>query len=232
MHTVRAETVGSGMLPGYDVGERMRTWRAFAILTVATLAFGMSEAVADSPPVELDLPRNPVPLQDAVATVEGACASTGHLSVRLVTADGESTTDFDCARILGDPEAVAKQLLSRVGRANSAREKASRVAAIQRSLPPEENPTYDEAEMIWSFASGNPKTCSRAGRPRAIRQNMKIAAVANRETPERWTLIEAVMLAGACPHRLPVLFRNVRRIGEATAAKQVERRIERALRTI
>ena len=46
----------------------------------------------------------------------------------------------------------------------------------------------------------------------------------------RWSLVEAIMVADVCPDRLPVLVRNVRRVGEAEAARSVDRQIESALK--
>jgi len=52
------------------------------------------------------------------------------------------------------------------------------------------------------------------------------------ETAEHWTLIEAVMLWGACPSRLTELLRHVERLGYADAASAVRSLLAQAGATV
>ena len=48
------------------------------------------------------------------------------------------------------------------------------------------------------------------------------------ESPERWTLLEAVWIAGVCPEQLSTLLRSVTRLGHPEAATAVKHTIEQA----
>jgi hypothetical protein len=82
--------------------------------------------------------------------------------------------------------------------------------------------------LTWYLAAGQPETCSRARNRVEIQNGM--TAGARDETPEYWTLIEAVLLAGACPDRLDDLYANVTALGYPDAARAVDQYIDQALK--
>jgi hypothetical protein len=188
--------------------------------------------VAAAPaPFELDLARTPMLLDDVVTQFSTACNESPRVPVRVMSGEDEFEVRFECDRIQADrPDAIRAELLHGVADLHDARERADRVVAVDRALPRADRVGYVRDWMVWSFAGRDPETCRRARQPRTIRTSMAQAAASNRETPERWTMVEAVLLAGACPDRLEDLYENVRRVGEPEAARAVERRIERALR--
>jgi hypothetical protein len=133
---------------------------------------------------------------------------------------------FDCDAVRGGTASVAGELLAEAGQHNDAARKAERVIKIQNRLPAGDRTTYDHDLMVWSYATGDPRWwCGRPLTPKEVQTNMATAAKQpppRTETPERWTLIEAVQVAGTCPTRLPTLYRTVRKAGEPAAVAAVE----------
>jgi hypothetical protein len=198
---------------------------------IPALVMAAALTVGAPPPIEVNLARTALPLDDVVAQIDRACDESPRVPVRVVSGDDAFEVSFDCARIQADrPAAIHAELLNGVADFHDARRRAERVVAVDRALPREHRVGYQRDWMVWSFAGGKTEACRWAHRPRVIRQNMESAASASWETPERWTMVEAVKLVGDCPDRLDDLYDNVRRIGEPEAAQAVERRIERALR--
>ena len=161
-------------------------------------------------------------LAAVVGQVQKACVTVDRVRFKVRTRTDTFTTLFDCAALPADSTAeITAQLVATAGKYRRAATKADRVIAVQQALPPTPGLTYERDRLLWSFAASDPATCQRAAHPNAIREAMAAAARANNETPEHWTLIEAVMLSGACPSQLPVLFRNVTVTGQPQAAASV-----------
>jgi hypothetical protein len=68
----------------------------------------------------------------------------------------------------------------------------------------------------------------RTQRPSEIRADLAAAAHATQESPEHWTLVEAVTIAVECPRQLPALYRIVSRAGEPEAAATAKARVQQA----
>ena len=127
-------------------------------------------------------------------------------------------------------ERIEQRLVRQAGRFNDAVAKAAVVERLENALQSElgyEVSPNRVSQLIWSFAIGSPETCRRATDRQQIQESM--SAVADRETPERWTLIEAVLLAGACPNRLEDLYANVEALGHPEAAMAVRAKIDAAM---
>jgi hypothetical protein len=123
---------------------------------------------------------------------------------------------------------ITEWLVSAARRQNGAATKADLIIALDDKLLPDV--TYDRDSMIWTIATGNWRPCLRAQRPAEIRANMTAAGQAAKETPEHWTLVEAVTIVAVCPRQLPALYRNVSRVGEPDAAATAKGLVEQALK--
>jgi hypothetical protein len=179
--------------------------------------------------VTLDHRSGTTLLPDVATMVQRQCATSDYVTVAVKGDTSTFRTRFDCIEEgSGPPVTITDQLVATASKHNGAASKADRVLALQEALPSTPGLTFDRDAMIWSFAAGRPMTCQRAERPQEIRSEMAIGAEVNGETPEHWTLIEAVMIAGACPRQLPLLFGNVRKIGEPEAAATVARLLQQA----
>jgi hypothetical protein len=182
--------------------------------------FGMVvPAAASEARLKLDQRSSEIPLSDAAEEILRSCGSSRHAIVNVLGPSATFDIVVDCTR--SAKASIAEQLVEGASRERRAAARADRIQALQASLPSTRGLTYDRSQLIWSFAIRNPETCRRAVRPSDIAQGLADGARYGGETPEHWTLIEAVMLWGACPGRLPTLLRNVDRLGHEDAASAV-----------
>jgi hypothetical protein len=207
------------------------------LASVAVMAPGTASAGAKTRPnaaavdstISFDERRGTHGLTVVVGDVQDSCSFSDHVTVTVNERSWDLTTTFNCVAVRGGSAAtITNRLVTAAGKQNRAAEKADRVVALQNALPPTAGLSYDRDTMIWNFAARKALTCQRAGRPKDISANMAVGAQSSGETPEHWTLIEAVLIAGACPRQLPVLFRNVKRIGQPDAATAVARLLRQA----
>ena len=138
------------------------------------------------------------------------------------------SVDVVCSAALAATDRFIRQpLLEEAARHRSAGPRASAVVDLQEALPSTAGLGYEYDSMVWGIASSNGNACRRAASQKQIREGMSMAAQGNQETPETWTLIEAVFLAGVCPAKLPALCRNVAALGNPIAANTVKELVER-----
>ena len=220
---------------------------ALGLVLGTTVLASQAKAAPISHRITLDARRAGLELNYVTHQIQRSCRIDHHVivnnvrsvTVRVRSRVGNWATTFACVKVRDDLDAIERQLVAAAAPHNHAKAKARRLLTIQhrllrfapdlRPVPDTSGLTYGPRDLlVWSFSTGDPLTCQRAGRPREIREMMAEGARVNHETPEHWTLIEAVMLAGACPDRLPVLFRNVSKIGEPEAATAVKRLLEQA----
>jgi hypothetical protein len=203
---------------------------AIGSLIVAGVSGG-SAGASSSTVVTLDEHDGIYPLEDVAQQVKDGCAQTDHLTIKVMTRVARFATKFDCIDARAQTtDTISTQLVATAARQNDARKRADRVVAIDHALPVADQVGYERDSMIWSFAAGLSGRCERADRVNEIRADMASAARASNETPVRWTIIEAVRIAGACPEQLPVLFRSVSKVGQPEAAEEVARVIHRVSR--
>ena len=197
---------------------------ALGALCALAVAFWAAPAGADDSTIlHIDQRQGTHELSDVVTQVRDACRSADSVAVAITLPKGRFSADIDCrqARVASDPE-IAKPLLAGAARHNNAGAKADKVIAVQESVPATPGLSWDHDLMVWSFAAGQPQTCRRANSKQQITTTMASGAENSGETPEQWALIEAVMLAGACPAQLPHLFHNLSALGHRVAADTVK----------
>jgi nitrite reductase/ring-hydroxylating ferredoxin subunit len=209
---------------------------AVSVLAAAFLLVTGSPAhAAQKPKITLDQRKAAYTLDDAIARVRTACEP--HPDKDLVIDVREPTYDFSitivCSAGLAMPDKFIRQPL--VAAASSHRDAGARANAVvdlQEALPPAEGLGYEHDEMVWAIAGSNGVACRRAQSQQQILRSMSEAAQANRETPEHWTLVEAVFLTGVCPDKLPDLYENVAALGNPIAAQAVKQMIDRRPMTL
>ena len=214
-----------------------RFWRAAGAVTVVALSFGLGSAAgaAEKPTVSLDQRKVAFTLDGVVSEVQETCQSSGadEVTVEVLQPTYHFSKNLICSAALSQPENyIEAPLLAKAGQYKHAKQRADTVISLQESLPPIDGLTYDRNELIWSFARGEDFACVRAQSQKQIKQDMTTAAQSNNETPEHWTIIEAVRDAGECPEKLPDLYRNVAALGNPTAANTVRQLLERQTVTL
>jgi hypothetical protein len=176
-----------------------------AVPAVSAIALTARAATAWSHTIDVDQRRALTPLDLLVPEIERTCQTSEQVTVKVTSRFGEFATTVGCDSVKGHGSAsIATKLVQAAAGQNRAAAKADRVIALHQKLIPDE--PFDRDEMIWALATGNGLTCERAKRPSDIRKQMAIANQAAAETPEHWTLVEAVWIAGACPQHLPALY--------------------------
>jgi hypothetical protein len=135
---------------------------------------------------------------------------------------------FDCDDVRSTNGYVTQAALAYdVGDVNDAALRAARYFALQQNV---EGAAYEPVDSLtWLFATTKPGsrgTCNRARDPDEVRANLQ--TVRGRETPEQWTVVEAVMIAVTCPDRLDDLYATVSEVGHGDAARRARARIEKA----
>jgi len=83
--------------------------------------------------------------------------------------------------------------------------------------------------LEWSYAVRDPGGCSR---PRRVSETHRLISKDRNETPEEWTLVEALPIGAACPQRLDDLYAAVRAAGYSDAAQAVRNRMRVLLATV
>jgi hypothetical protein len=214
-----------------------RFWRAVGAVTTMALSLGLGSAAgaADKPSLTIDQRSVSYTLDDVVTEVQGACAPHPDEELTLHVQEPTYTfsSDIVCSAALAFSDKFIRQpLVKKAGLYKNARQRADTVIDLQESLPPTDGLTYDRNELIWSFARGEGFACVRAQSQKQIKQDTATAAQTNNETPEHWTVIEAVRDAGECPEKLPDLYRNVAALGNPTAANTVKQLLERKTVTL
>lgn len=212
-----------------------RLRRGAVVVAALTLFFGVGTGTANAEPktLHLDERHGAYPLPGVVHEVEDACKTPNELTVVVRLPRARFASTIQCRAARADPgTAIAKPLVSKAARYSSAGAKADRVIAVQRAIPATPGLSYDHDQMVWSFAAQQPLQCERADSQDQIRQHMAEGAQSSGESPEHWTLLEAVMVAGACPDRLPHLIQNVSAIGQPDAAAAVEQLLRSSARPI
>ena len=170
-------------------------------------------------------------VDDVARQVETDCKGiTDRVSLKIVAPHRSYGDTFNCVDVNGHPASVVPQLLDLAAKQPGVQRRANRVAAIDSALPADQRVGYDVNSMLWSMAAGFDGRCGSADDLKQIRTDLATAANKSPgpESPERWTLIEAVYIAGACPQQLPTLFRSVARLGHADAATAVRETIKQA----
>ena len=180
--------------------------------------------------MRFDQQKTAFALGTVVTEVHDACAKTptDTLNVEVQEPTSAFSVEIDCAAALVSTySGIQQPLVQAAAIHRRAGERADRAVALQDSLPPANGLTYDRDQLVWSLAASNGLACERAQSPKQIQQGMADSAQAGLETAEHWTLIEAVFLEGACPDKLPDLYRNVAELGNPTAANTVKALVAR-----
>jgi hypothetical protein len=199
------------------------------IATAGALVLDAGPASAWSHTIELDERHSVVLLDQVVAEIQRTCQTSERVALNVRSRVGRFSTSFDCVLFQGDSAAgIRIQLVAAAGKHNRASAKTDRVIALMQVLLPDQ--AFGRDGMIWFTAAGYGARCQGAQRPMEIREQMAAAAQGTHETPEHWTLVEAVAIAGVCPRQLPALFRTVSRIGHPEAAATVKHRLDAASR--
>jgi hypothetical protein len=169
-------------------------------------------------------------LHTVVIEIHDRCAQipAEKLNVEVDEPASNFSLEIDCAAAVADAyTGVQQPLVKAAATHRDAGKRADRAITLQDSLPPTDGLAYDRDQLIWGFAASNGMACARAQSPKQIQQGMAESAQAGLETAEHWTLIEAVFLEGACPDKLPDLYRNVAALGNPTAANTVKELVAR-----
>ena len=214
---------------------------AVAALVIAVGVVGTatrSEAVSTTV-ITLDGRSSYWPVEDVAGQIQTDCKGvTERVTVKFVGRDRSFGATFHCVDVNGHPASVVPELLALASQQPGVRRRANRVAAIDNALRPDQRVGYGPtpADLAWALATGSDGRCGSADNLKRIRADMTSAAntVVESpegtyvESPERWTLVEAVWIAGVCPEQLSTLLGSVTRLGHPEAATAVKQTIEQA----
>jgi hypothetical protein len=165
---------------------------------------------------------DPYQLDFAAQQMRTACRS-GVDAVKVVLERPPVERRFACDEVRATAGFVVQTgMFERLRDINDAAAKAARYRAFASEVQAGQQ-SYEE--LIAAFAIGRSLKCERPEAPTEIRSHM---AVVENETPEEWTLYEAVRLAVDCPERLDDLYANVAKAGEPQAARRAEAKMNRA----
>lgn len=210
---------------------RMAAGRAGALIGVVVFTCAAAApAFAFSHIITVDQRLAVNELDDVATEVLRTCATSEDVRLQVQTPRRTLSVDFWCSTT---KQATVDELAHRIASNFSVRDdaggKADRVIALRTAFFPEWGP-QDRDSLIWSAATnGRHRRCTRDMNESKVRQDMASAARASGESPERWTFVEGVDLAGFCPERLPEFYATVRRAGEPAAAKAVKRQLDAVL---
>jgi hypothetical protein len=212
---------------------------AVSALVVAGFVVGVVAAGEASSTTDITLDARSVvyPVDDVARQIQTDCTGiTDRVAIKIVTRHRSFGESFNCVDVNGHAASVVPQLLDLAARQPGVQRQANRVIAIDHALPPEQRAGYGPTppDLAWYLASEAFGRCESADDLKQIRADL--ATSANRmpvaESPEQWTLIEAVWIAGVCPKQLQTLFRSVTRLGHPDAAAAVKRTIQQARESI
>jgi hypothetical protein len=173
------------------------------------------------PPNAIDTPA------DVAAALNRECpGNSARVRLDLVQGDIHLRRTFSCA-LVGNATAAEADLVDLVAHRHNATQRADRLIRFKKAF----NVKFgrDRAGAIWMLGTGfEGLSCTRAGDSAFHRREMAVVTPAgiDRESPTRWTEIEAAYIAGVCPDRLPIFFSSVARAGQPAAAKVVRTEVQ------
>jgi Rieske Fe-S protein len=173
----------------------------------------------------IDQHRAQYVLEDVVHEVHDACVPQpdANLTVTVRQPTYEFSTEIVCSAALSDANKFIKEpLVKRASQHQDAAKRARAVGDAQEALPPVDGIGFDYDGSVWSLAAHDPARCRKAETQKTIRKNIKSAIQSTTESAAHWTLVEAMWALGACPDRLPALYKNVAALGNPIAAETVK----------
>jgi len=201
---------------------------ALGVIGSATSSEALSKTV-----ITLDERSSFTPVEDVARQIEADCKGvTERVAVKIIARDRSFGETFNCVDVNGHPASVVPQLLDLASQQPGVRQRANRLTAIDNALPADQRVGYGPTppDLSWGLAAGAYGRCGSADNVKQIRADLATAASkgASAESPEQWTLIEAVWIAGVCPEQLPTLLRTITQLGHPDAATAVKRTIQQA----
>jgi hypothetical protein len=215
-----------------EMHQPSRLWRALGALAVAAMPFGVGSAAnaAEKPTLTIDQHTSQYTLDDVVNDVHDACAPHPDEDLKLTVREPTYTftTDIVCSAALAFPDKfIRAPLVKEASQHQDAGKRARAVGDAYEALPPVSGVGYDYDRTVWALAARDPARCRTAETQTKIRDNMNSSIQASRdqepgESPAHWTLVEALWAMGACPERLPALYKNIAALGNPIAAETVK----------
>jgi hypothetical protein len=200
------------------VGATLSTvWVGRVVAVIAAGAIlGAACSSSHDPTVTLGCCRDGVVQTSYVASqLRNKCPTdTGQVTLNLSPFGFRHT--FDCRKVRGPLTAVTAMLAGVVADTNGAAQRVDRVIALQRSLGV---PPMPRDDAIWGFAlSPQLLNCVHAADVPYHRSQITESG----QTAVQWLTVEAAIVGGACPDRLPALYQSVTAAGQPQAVAVVE----------
>jgi hypothetical protein len=163
------------------------------------------------------------PSQVLSALRQKCTAASGPVTLDLALSDIRRT--FPCSTILASANVADTALAASVAHNHDAAQRVDRVRALQGRLGV---PPLPRTEFVWSLGTlvAQPLNCVHAADVRYHRDDLA-RSIASGDTAVHWLTVEAALVGGYCPDRLPALYQSVTAAGQPQAVAEVRARLSR-----
>ncbi len=186
------------------------------------LATGACSSGSHPPKVTDRLEHSVVPQFGSLVTrLRTACrGARGPVDLELARPTITLRHRFSCATVAGPLHGIEAELVAWVADHNQATARADRVLRYAAALSV---PVPSRWQLIWDMGTGESPTtfgCEKASDVAFRRHEIADAGQVG-ENPTHWLKVEAAIVAGECPDRLPVLYQTVITAGQPDAVANV-----------
>jgi hypothetical protein len=154
-----------------------------------------------------------------VASLRPKCP-TAKGSVTLDLAQSGVRRTYRCSTVLASAVVSDAALAASVAHNHDAARRVDRTIALQKRLGV---PPLPRSEFVWYLGTlvAQPLNCVHAADV-TYERNQLSEAIRSGDTAVHWLTVEAPIVGGYCPDRLPALYRSVAAAGQPRAAEQVQ----------
>jgi hypothetical protein len=199
---------------------RVGTGRRWAGVALSLALLAGCTGGRSRPTVKLQCCRDVImtPSQVLIALRQKCTAESGRVTLDLALSDIRRT--FPCSTILASANIADTALAASVAHNHDAARRVDRVRALQGRLGV---PPLPRTEFVWSLGTlvAQPLNCVHAADVTYERSQLS-EAIRSGDTAVHWLTVEAPLVGGYCPDRLPALYRSMAAAGQPRAAEQVQ----------